>query len=55
MIVFEYSYHKEEIGEKQMSYLDISYCLTVAMVSSIVLLQRVFTDETKKLRADMRT
>ena len=38
-----------------MPYLDISYCLTVAMVSSIVLLQRVFTDETKKLRADMRT
>ena len=46
---------KEEFREKQMPYLDISYCLTVAMVSSIVLLQRVFTDETKKLRADIRT
>ena len=37
------------------TYLAISYCLTVAMVSSIVLLQRVLTDDTKKLRALIRT
>lgn len=33
------------------SYLAASYCLIVRRVSSIVLLHRVLTDETKKLRA----
>ena len=32
-------------------YLAISYCLTVSIVSSMVLLHRVFTDETKKFSA----
>ena len=40
---------------KYVNYLAISYCLTVAMVSSIVLLHRVLTEETKKLRALIRT
>ena len=55
--------HKENTNHLSLSksvtlphtYLAISYCLTVAMVSSMVLLQRVLTDDTKKLRALIKT
>ena len=38
-------------GREPPPYLACSYCLMVASVSSMVLLQRVLTDDTKKLRA----
>jgi len=42
---------KDKKLEIEFIYLAVSYCLIVSKVSSIVLLHKVFTEETKKFKA----
>lgn len=42
---------KKNISRIRIAYLAVSYCRTVSSVSSIVLLHKVFTEETKKFKA----